>query len=233
MPRFVYAIKVLFFELMAKTKKIWTFLPVLAAGLLFIRVQYFRHHQPANSHRLLFMLLAVFVFYAWVVAGIMRRKQQSWLDILVQASFYVYIFCVLTLTGYFSLFNQLSGHRWWQKMIQRVQTGDGVNLQPLMFMKGHHLFSYEVVGNFIMLLPLGIYLPLMYKKIKGFLPVSFIAMLVSVSIELMQLATNVRVTDIDDVILNTSGASLGYIGFAIATFILRRIYSSQQVRLYS
>jgi len=218
---------------MEKTKKILVFLPVLAAGLIFIRVQYFRHHQPANGHRLLFMLAAVAVFYAWVIMGIIRRKQQNVLDMLLQASFYVYVFCVLTLTGYFSLFNQLSGHHWWQKMAQRVETGDGVNLQPLMFMKGHHLLSYEVVGNFIMLFPLGIYLPLLYKSLKSFLTVSFVAMLVSVSIELMQLATNVRITDIDDVILNTSGASFGYIGFAIAMFILKRVYSPQQVHQYS
>ena len=218
---------------MLKAKKIWVFLPVLAAGLIFTRMQYLRHHQPANPHRLLLMLLALIVFYAWVIAGVVRRKQQHWLDTLVQASFYVYVFCVLTLTGYFSLFNQLSAQHWWAKMTRRVQTGDGVNLQPLLFMKGHHLFSYEVVGNFIMLLPLGIYLPLLYKNLRGFLPASFVAMLVSISIELMQLATSVRVTDIDDVILNTSGAAVGYIGFAIATAILKRVYSSQQVHQYS
>jgi glycopeptide antibiotics resistance protein len=218
---------------MGGLKKIVVFLPVLAAGLVFLRVQYFRHHQPTNPNRLLLMMLAVLVFYAWVFAGILRRKQASFFDVILQASFYVYIFSVLTLTGYFSLFNQLSGHGWWQKMLRRVQTGDGVNLHPLAFMKGHHLFSYEVVGNFIMLLPLGVYLPLLYKNLKGFLPVTFMALLLSVSIELMQLATNVRVTDIDDVILNTAGASVGYVAFILCTFIFRRPSAAQPVQLYS
>ncbi len=209
------------------------FVPVLAAGLIFIRMQYFRHHQPTSAHRLVLMLLALLVFYAWVAVGIVRRKQPGWLEMLLQASFYVYIFCVLTLTGYFSLFNQLSGHHWWGKMLQRVRSGDGVNLQPLVFMKGHQLLTYEVIGNFIMLLPLGIYLPLLYKRLKGFLPVTFVAMLVSVSIELMQLATSVRITDIDDVILNTSGAAVGYIGFAVTTVILRRVLAARQLHLYS
>jgi len=217
---------------MGSIKKIFVFLPVLAAGGIFLRVQYFRHHQPASQHRFVLMLLAVLVFYAWVVVGILRRKQASFLDVILQASFYVYIFCVLTLTGYFSLFNQLSGHNWWQKMVQRVQTGDGVNLHPLTFMKAHHLLNYEVVGNFIMLLPLGVYLPLLYKNLKGFLPVTFMALLLSVSIELMQLATNVRVTDIDDVILNTAGASVGYIGFIFCALIFRRLYAERPAQLY-
>ena len=218
---------------MGSIKKILVFLPVLAAGLVFLRIQYFHHHQPASPHRWLLMILAVLIFYAWVTAGVFRRKQANFLDVILQASFYVYIFCVLTLTGYFSLFNQLSGHSWWHKMAQRFNTRDGVNLQPLMFLKGHHLFSYEVVGNFIMLLPLGIYLPLLYKPMKSFLAVTFVAFLVSVSIELMQLATNMRITDVDDVILNTTGASLGYIGFIFCMFIIRRLYATHRVQLFS
>jgi glycopeptide antibiotics resistance protein len=64
-----------------------------------------------------------------------------------------------------------------------------------------------------MLLPLGIYLPLLYKKLRklsGFFTVLLISFLVSVGIELLQLATNYRSTDVDDVILNTSGACAGF-----------------------
>ena len=85
-----------------------------------------------------------------------------------------------------------------------------------------------------MLLPLGIYLPLLYKKIKGFLSVTFVAMMGSVSIELMQLATNVRITDIDDVILNTAGASLGFIiYFIIYTGFIKPLHTSSQVQSYT
>jgi glycopeptide antibiotics resistance protein len=218
---------------MGSIKKIFVFAPVLVVGIIFLRVQYFRHHQPTNANRLVLMMLAMLVFYAWVCAGIIHRKQNGFQDLVIQASFYVYCFCVLTLTGYFSLFNQLSGHGWWQKMVRRVQSSEGVNLHPLSFIKAHHLFSYEVVGNFIMLLPLGIYLPLLYKNLKGFLPVTFVALLSSVSIELMQLATSVRITDVDDVILNTTGASVGYIGFIFCMFIIRRLYATHRVQLFS
>jgi len=66
-----------------------------------------------------------------------------------------------------------------------------------------------------MLLPLGIYIPLLFPKLSGFFKVFIICLLTSVSIELMQLITNVRSTDIDDVILNTSGAVVGYMVYKV------------------
>ena len=213
---------------MKNAKKIMVFVPVLIVSSIFLGIHYFHQYLHTTPKRLVALNIAILLFYAWIVIGILRRRQDSFIDVLLQSSFYVYIFSVLTLTGYFILFNQVSAHNWWHKMLERVNRRDGVNLQPLVFMKGHHLLSYEVIGNFIMLLPLGIYLPLLYRKIKGFFSVTLVAMLVSVSIELMQLATSVRVTDIDDVILNTAGASLGFIiYFIIYTLVIKPLHASQ------
>jgi glycopeptide antibiotics resistance protein len=219
---------------MNNLKKIIVIMPVLIVSCVFLRIHYFHTYQHATHNRLVALILAIILFYVWVTVGIIRRKQRTVVDIVLQSSFYVYIFSVLTLTGYFILFNQVSAHNWWHTMLERVNKRDGVNLQPLIFMKGHRLLSYEVVGNFIMLLPLGIYLPLLYPKIRSFFSVTFVAMLVSVSIELMQLATNVRITDIDDVILNTAGASLGFIVYLIIyTLIIKPLRSSNQRQAYS
>jgi glycopeptide antibiotics resistance protein len=219
---------------MNNLKKIVVLLPVLIVSCIFLRIYYLQQYEHATHNRLLALVITILLFYAWVISGIIRRRQNSFFDILLQSSYYVYIFSVLTLTGYFILFNQVSAHNWWHKMLERVNRREGVNLQPFMFMKGHRLFSYEVVGNFIMLLPLGIYLPLLYKKIKGFFSVTFVAMMVSVSIELMQLATNVRIADIDDVILNTAGASVGFIIYYIIYVVfIKPLTTSRQVQAYS
>ena len=77
--------------------------------------------------------------------------------------------------------------------------------------KQFQIASTQVIGNLVMLLPLGIYIPLLFPGLSGFFRVFIICLFVSVSIELMQLITSVRSTDIDDVILNTSGAVVGYI----------------------
>jgi glycopeptide antibiotics resistance protein len=50
--------------------------------------------------------------------------------------------------------------------------------------------------------------------------VLLISFLVSVGIELLQLATNYRSTDIDDVILNTTGACAGFILYQLIKLIV-------------
>jgi glycopeptide antibiotics resistance protein len=85
--------------------------------------------------------------------------------------------------------------------------------------KQFRIASTQVIGNLVMLLPLGIYIPLLFPKLSGFFRIFIICLLVSVSIELMQLITNVRSTDIDDVILNTSGAVVGYIIYKLIRLV--------------
>ena len=74
-----------------------------------------------------------------------------------------------------------------------------------------------------MLLPLGIYLPLLYTRLRkaySFFGVLLICFLVSVGIELLQLATSYRSTDIDDVILNTLGGSTGFIIYLLIKTVI-------------
>ena len=196
---------------MNSIKKIIVFVPVLVISCMYAYSQQFQQFFHASSKKQIALVAGALLFFIWVIMSIRKRKQESFFDILVQSSFYVYIFSVLTLTGYFVLFNHVSTHGWWNRVEHRVSSHDGVNLTPFLFLKARHLFTYDVVGNFFMLLPLGIYLPLLYRHLKNFFTVTFVAMLVSVSIELMQLSTNFRITDVDDVVLNTAGAAVGFI----------------------
>jgi len=202
---------------MKAAKKIAVLLPVLLVAAAYLYTHQFRH---VAGRRLVLIAISVLLFFMWVFIGAIRRKQHSLFDIVLQSSFYVYIFSVLTLTGYFVFFSQVSAHGWWHRMVHRVATNDGVSLEPFLFLKARRLLTYDVVGNFIMLLPLGIYLPLLYKKLQHFLAAVLAAMMVSVTIELMQLATNFRITDINDVILNTAGAAVGFILYYIVYALL-------------
>lgn len=123
---------------------------------------------------------------------------------------------VLTLTGYFILFREISAHSWWHNMIRRVDSRHRVNFELFKIFRIYRLTDKQVVGNLVMLLPLGIYLPLLYKRCSGFLVVIFLCLLVSVGIELLQLITSFRSTDIDDVLLNTIGAGVGYLLYTVA-----------------
>ncbi|HEX2608931.1 MAG TPA: VanZ family protein [Flavisolibacter sp.] len=133
----------------------------------------------------------------------------------LQSSFFIYVFMVLTLTGYFILFREVSAQDWWSKMQLRIQHRDHVNLTLLQVFKIYKFSDKQVLGNLVMLLPLGIYLPLLYKLGRKPLNVIVISFMASAGIELLQLATRFRSADVDDILLNTLGACMGYVIFAI------------------
>ena len=118
---------------MKHVKKIAVILPVLVISCVYAYMNHLQRFQHISGKRLFALIASVVLFYVWVAAGIRKRRQHSFFDVLVQSSFYVYVFSVLTLTGYFVLFNQVSVHDWWHKMIQRVDTRDGVNLTAFVF----------------------------------------------------------------------------------------------------
>lgn len=71
-----------------------------------------------------------------------------------------------------------------------------------------------ITGNLVMFVPLGIMLPLLSERWASAKAVLTIALMASVSIELLQYAErwlgSARWSDIDDVLLNVTGALLGY-----------------------
>ena len=72
-------------------------------------------------------------------------------------------------------------------------------------------FQYDMgqIANILMMMPFGFLLPLISPKSGKFRIIFLSGFLFSLSIELSQLF-NYRATDIDDLILNTLGAILGY-----------------------
>jgi len=167
-------------------------------------------------------MLSVILLYTWVIYAALKRTQGNFFQVLIHSSFFVYIFFVLQLTGYFILFKEISSQGWWHKMDHRIETNDHVNFTLFSTINRYGRFDKQVVGNLIMLFPLGIYLPLLYRKLRkfsGFFAVLLISFFVSVGIEILQLATSYRSTDIDDVLLNTAGACLGFIVYQLFKII--------------
>ena len=86
---------------------------------------------------------------------------------------------------------------------------------------GSRLFVKNIIGNILLFLPYG-YFASDYLKSKKILPICFLTMLVSVTIEIVQLNIG-RTFDIDDVILNTAGGVLGYLLFTLMDRIKERL----------
>ena len=201
-------------------KKFLVLLPVLLLGVVYVYDHYDTYHHVRNK-RLLFLALTLLILYGWMIFEVIIRKQKTFLQIITQASFYVFIFMVLTLTGYFILFREVSAHDWWHKMMVRIDRKDHVNFQLFKMFKIYKVFSKQIIGNFVMLLPLGIFLPLLYKRISNLFLVFIVSLLVSTTIELLQLITSFRSADVDDIFLNTLGACTGFVIYKIIVFAIR------------
>ncbi|HEU4749196.1 MAG TPA: VanZ family protein [Gemmatimonadaceae bacterium] len=68
----------------------------------------------------------------------------------------------------------------------------------------------NAAGNFLLFFPLGILLPLVWRHLRFWRGIQ-IAIALSISIELLQYLSSYRSADINDVILNGLGASLGLV----------------------
>jgi glycopeptide antibiotics resistance protein len=104
---------------------------------------------------------------------------------------------------------------------------DHVNIIPLRFTINCFRLSYwphrgllpfcflQTFGNIALFLPFGILLPLTAPRLRSLKRVLLIALCVSLSIEatqfVLRIIGNPRAVDIDDVLLNTLGALLGFL----------------------
>ena len=68
----------------------------------------------------------------------------------------------------------------------------------------------NLLGNLVMLLPLGIYLPYFFKKARKIGMFLLFAFCMTLAIEIIQLLFSLGSFDIDDMILNLVGALAGY-----------------------
>jgi glycopeptide antibiotics resistance protein len=78
----------------------------------------------------------------------------------------------------------------------------------------------NVVGNIVIFIPLGIYLPL-FKKDKRVIVNLLFIFIVSLFVEIIQGLLGIGVSDIDDIILNCLGGWIGILGYKFLLIILR------------
>ncbi len=84
--------------------------------------------------------------------------------------------------------------------------GEQLNLIPF----SHKVDVTDYLLNILLLMPLGFFLPVLWRCFRRFWRTLLAGFGFSLFIELSQLL-NVRYTDVDDLIMNTLGAVLGYV----------------------
>ena len=128
-----------------------------------------------------------------------RGKRDSWKNIssiALSVVLIVYIIGVYHFTGAGTLYEGM-----------RYGFDGTLEYNVIPFSKNIDIVGYAL--NILLFIPLGILLPIMNERNKRFKALIIWAIGFSVMIELSQIL-NHRATDIDDILLNTLGAVLGY-----------------------
>ncbi len=98
--------------------------------------------------------------------------------------------------------------------------GSAVNLEPFYTIR-RFLIHYRrtgslsslsnLLGNVVILIPLGVLLPMLFRVLRRFWLTIPLMALFAVGVEYVQWRTGVGIADVDDSILNFAGAAAGYI----------------------
>ncbi|MCZ0702433.1 glycopeptide antibiotics resistance protein [Natronobacillus azotifigens] len=164
-----------------------------------------------------FLLYATLFLILYVIYDLFRyrKEERSLLQRFLFYSFVFYMINVIRLTLFPIMF---------------MPTSFSVQFVPFFFMmesldSGYIARTY--LENFILLLPLGFYLPLLFQRFRKLKFTIFAAFILTTSIETIQLLMrltigSLRTFNVDDIILNTSGAILGYFLYKITMVIIKK-----------
>ncbi len=160
-------------------------------------------------------VLLPFLVTFLILSQIYKHKKitvSKWHFFMILA-FAVYIFFVFYFTGIGTLFDL---HRYGIEM-----NSHQINLLPF----SRHIDTVAYLLNILLLMPFGFLVPLIWPNTNKPASIVLSGLSFSLLIEISQLF-NFRQTDIDDIVLNTLGALIGYLLFKLIFCIQGRINSS-------
>lgn len=92
---------------------------------------------------------------------------------------------------------------------------------------GYFASFLNLAGNVIGFLPFGFFLPILGYRFRNGGLICLLGLTLSLVVETIQLVFKVGCFDVDDLILNTLGAILGYLLFVICNGVRRLIYEKK------
>lgn len=144
----------------------------------------------------LFCILLPCMLYVLIqTKGFHRRT--NFIHMIWVFIFLYYVYLVLETTGI--------GTIWEIGLYPGMKLQEEINLIP--FRDG---ISLSIILNVVMFMPLGFLLPLLWKEYQSLVRTAIIGFCFSCGIEFCQLF-NRRVSDVDDLLMNTLGAILGWL----------------------
>lgn len=164
-------------------------------------------------------ILAVPTYFIWLFFQIW--KKEGFRTIFIQSIFFFYVTALLSATFFPLPFQKLA--------LQFGREDDFLSNNFVLFRTLFAVFSTgsvaiirrQILGNIALLLPLGFFLPLLGFKDYRLVSAFRVGFVTSFAIEIAQLFISFilgftyKITDVDDVILNTLGCVLGYFLFKV------------------
>ncbi|MED4802661.1 VanZ family protein [Bacillus atrophaeus] len=181
-------------------------------------------------------LIPLLIIYSAVMFLRYRKRKTSFIQQIVYLSFFIYSVLVISKT-----FLPIPISKRYIQIIIESNTAQKNNFIPfsdiykLLMVNPNHLLDVilkQIGGNILLLLPLGFYAPILWKRFNKVKSVLALGFLVSSGIELTQLITSTilgvtyRSFVVDDIILNTIGVLTGYCLFKIISPLLINIIKS-------
>lgn len=158
-------------------------------------------------------IIPVLIFYFLYLKK--KGREQKFLHISAVFVFCYYLFGILTVTGIGYTRTMLFSPR--------------ISLIPFI---GMITGPIDTLLNVVLFVPLGFFLPLLYKKYHNIRNVILTGFLFSISVEIVQMF-GWGATDINDLITNTAGTCLGYFVYCLISKVLsanlRKKFKSEKV----
>ena len=133
----------------------------------------------------------------------------------------LFILYVLLLV-YFLFFSEEYGRVTAEERVYRYNLVPFVEIRRFWFALITNLF-----GNVIGFIPYGFILPVIAHKCRNGLFIVASGFSLSLLVETVQLIAKVGCFDVDDLILNTLGAAIGYMLFAVCNYLRRKRYGEK------
>ncbi len=178
------------------------------------------------------MALILVICVSWYNAGRLhsslcdRQKADKVMRFNFTGLFVLYVMLLLTLT----LFDEFFGRSGiasfpWNKELLIDYLEESFNFVPfatiLLYFRAlinsdisFSVFAVNIFGNIIAFMPFGFFLPLLIKPLKVYKNFILAVLAITMLIEFMQFVFMTGSCDIDDIILNTLGASLSFLFFS-------------------
>ncbi|MGF3225949.1 VanZ family protein [Facklamia sp. P12932] len=149
-----------------------------------------------------FFVIPVLILYFLFLKK--KDKKQTKAHIILSFIFCYYLIGILTMTG-----------------IGKI-SGFSPRFEGIRF-NGITSISFEEILNVFLFMPLGLFLPILYKNFSNIKKVASTAFFISLSIELYQMFGR-GITSLNDLIANVLGSCLGYVIYKVVISLTKNNY---------